>query len=71
MLPTSVLLQRIKVTSDSHDNHNEINKVKRKRMVRRRRKKKNIVREDTNDDNIDDELEEAAVVTDNVYFAPL
>ena len=77
VLPTSVLLQRIKVTSarDNHDNHNdynEINKVKRKRMVRRRRKKKNIVREDTNDDNIDDdELEEAAVVTDNVYFAPL
>ena len=82
-LPTSVLLQRIKVqlpskqfqpTKARQDAGNA--KRKRGRMVRRRRRKKNIgVRRDATDDIFEtDASHESPVVpgvTDRVYFTPL
>jgi len=64
-LPTSVLLQRIKVQPANQSQLKSNNRRQRGRMVKRRRKKKVETAVNRGDDN--DDLHE----TDNVYFAPL
>ena len=64
-LPTSVLLQRIKVQPANQSKLKSNNRRQRGRMVKRRRKKKVETAVNRGDDN--DDLHE----TDNVYFAPL
>ena len=81
-LPTSVLLQRIKVQpSKQFQQTNAISDItgnvkrKRGRMVRRRRRKKNIERSETPDDIFESDGGHATSVvprvTDKVYFTPL